>query len=70
MPLREVKPQGNIKHQAQTSVPTTSDSTIMDDTVVIMDSATALMGGKTVTMPIMKQSIETIKPQATIRIRR
>lgn len=70
MGLKEIKPQGNIKHQAQTSVPTTSDATIMDDTVVTMDSATALMGGKTVTMPTMKQTINTIKPRATIRTRR
>ena len=70
MPLREVKPQGNIKHQAQTSVPTTSDSTIMDDTVVIMDSATALMGGPTSHQPVMRQTINTIKPRSSIHIRR
>ena len=70
MGLKEIKPQGNIKHQAQTSVPTTSDATIMDDTVITMDSATALMGGNTTPMPAMKQTIKTIKPRATIRTRR
>lgn len=64
------KPRSSIKSQSQTSLPTNSDATIMDDTVVTMDSATALMGGPTVTYPVMRQTIVSVTPKATIKIRR
>lgn len=42
-------PTSTIKEQSLTDTPTNSDSTIMDDTVVLMDS-NALMGGPTVNL--------------------
>lgn len=64
------QPTVTIASQAHTDTPTTQDATIMDDTVVTMDSATALMGGLTVSVPVSAQTIETFKPQAMIRTRR
>lgn len=63
-------PKGpKIKLQPQTTVPTNADATIMDDTVVTMDSATALMGGPTVSQPVMKAIARntTLRPGARLQ---
>lgn len=65
----DIPVMGSIKPQSQTDVPITSDSTIMDDTVITMDGV-GLMGGPTVTMPPMQQTVENIKPRGIIRTRR
>ena len=56
------KPQGSIKNQAQTSLPTNGDDTIMDDTSAIMDDTSALMGGLTVTHSAMRSNVKNTKP--------
>lgn len=68
--MRIEKPRASIKPQVHTTTPVTGDATIMDDTVVTMDSATALMGGLTTSMPVMKQTVDILKPRTTIRVRR
>ena len=62
-------PVGTMQDQVQNSLPTNSDATIMDDTVMIMDGA-GLMGGKTVTQPVMRQRVVNYVPRAIIKIRR
>lgn len=43
--MKAIKPIGSIRHQSQVSLPVTSDTTLVDDTVALVDSATALVGG-------------------------
>lgn len=63
------KPTSRLKPQAQVNLPVNGDNTIMDDTVMTMDG-NALMGGKTVTESVMRQSIVKTVPTAKIRLRR
>lgn len=56
-----------IKRQSHISGPITSDATIMDDTVVIMDSVIALMGGLVTIQPAMRQSVSVVVPRVKIR---
>ncbi len=58
------KPSASIHNQPLTNVPITADDTIMDDTVVIMDDPTALMGGLTTTMENVKSKVSVNKPKA------
>lgn len=52
-------PVSTIKKQSQTNTPVHSDSTIMDDTVMIMDGS-ALMGGPvTITEEVKSKVIVT-----------
>lgn len=68
--MQIIKPRVSIKPQSQITVVAVSDATIMDDTVVTMDSLTALMGGLAVSQPTMRQTIHNIKPAVTIKTRR
>lgn len=68
--MKEIKPSATIKPQPQTTVPTNADATIMDDTVVTMDSATALMGGPTVSQPVMKAVAKNTAPRPGTRLQR
>lgn len=68
--MKITQPRASIKPQVQTMTPTTSDSIIMDDTIVTMDSSTALMGGLTVTHSAMRQTVTKVVPRANIKVRR
>lgn len=61
-------PTATIKRQTQTSTPTVSDGTLVDDTVALVDS-TSLVGGQTVINPTMPMKIKTSIPRPKIRKR-
>jgi hypothetical protein len=58
--MRIDKPSGSIKHQSQTSAPTTGDATLVDDPVALVDDPTALVGGNTTLHPDMIPKVKTI----------
>lgn len=62
-------PRPVLKKISHTTTPTTSDSTIMDDTVMTMDGA-GLMGGPTTAIPATRQTVVTTVPKVHIRRRR
>lgn len=68
--IEPIYPHSRMRNQVQTSRPTTSDSTIMDDTVITMDSTTALMGGLAVDLSATRQTLETVVPRPIIKISR
>lgn len=70
MATNDVPVIGSMKRNVQVSTPTVSDGTIMDDTVVTMDSSTALMGGSTTSISAQRQTIKTVVPRPIIKIRR
>ena len=59
----------SIKAQVQTTLPSNSDSTIMDDTVMIMDGV-GLMGGQTVIHEMINLSVKPTEPRFNIKIKR
>jgi hypothetical protein len=67
--MKILKPSIKIKPQVQTSTPTNSDSTIMDDTVMTMDGL-GLMGGQVTIQPAMRSKIKPLVPRLKPRIRR
>ena len=56
--------------QAQTSIPSVSDDTLVDDPVALVDDVTALVGGLATTHSVMRSKAKIIVPSAKIRIRR
>jgi len=60
-------PTGSIKPQPQTSSITSSDATLVDDTVALVDSTTSLVGGNTVIFSNIITSVNTIRPKFTIK---
>lgn len=67
--MSDIPVGGSIKRQSQQTKPVTSDNTIMDDPVVLMDD-NALMGGLTVTYSATRGKIEPLVPRSIIRIKR
>lgn len=63
-------PAARIKHQAQTSVPVTGDSTLVDDPVALVDDPTALVGGPATIVELQRNAIVDKPPRAIIRRRR
>lgn len=60
--MKAIRPVGHIKHQSQVNLPVTSDATLVDDTVALVDSATALAGGPAspnVAMPVRVRKLVT-----------
>lgn len=64
------KPRGSIRQQAQTTVPVTGDSTLVDDPVILVDSATALSGGQTTSIPNSQIKIKPLVYGIKLRINR
>lgn len=56
-----------IKHQAHTTVPITSDTTLVDDPVALVDDPVALSGGPTTPIGNLSQAIDAKPPRAIIR---
>lgn len=61
-------PRSRMKPQSTNSLPVNGDATIMDDTIVTMDSASALMGGQVSIEAPKQQTIVKTVPQARIKI--
>lgn len=60
--MKAIRPVGHIKHQSQVNLPVTSDTTLVDDAVALVDSATALVGGPvtpSVAMPVRVRKLVT-----------
>lgn len=68
--MRIDKPAGRLRKQVHTTVPVVTDATLVDDTVALVDSTTALSGGQTTSIPVTRQSIVQTIPRASIRKRR
>ncbi len=56
-----------IKHQSQTSTPTTGDNTLVDDTVSLVDDLTALVGGPNTPIENNPVAIDSKPPKMVIK---
>lgn len=63
-------PSGFIKHQSLTTLPVTSDATLVDDTVRLVDDTTALVGGPASVYEGIKAKAEIPSPSARIKTNR
>lgn len=68
--MRIIKPTGYIKRQTQTTTPVVSDDTLVDDTVALVDDATALVGGSATSYSAMKHRTISPVPSGRIKIKR
>jgi len=62
------QPSGNIAPQPLTNAVTTSDATLVDDTVRLVDDSTALVGGRTTPIANFKVSVIPDKPNGSTKI--
>ena len=63
-------PRPSLRRQGQTTTPTTSDATLVDDTTALVDDATALVGGPTTSAPTVRVTVRTVVPSPKVKIRR
>lgn len=63
-----VKPVVKIKHQALTTPPFTTDATLVDDTVRLVDDTTALSGGNVTIISSVRAQVRV--PKIYTRVKR
>lgn len=68
--MKQPRPIGIIKKQSLTTPPFISDSTLVDDTVALVDSSTALSGGPTSIYPGIKANTSTQRYFTKVKKRR
>lgn len=65
-----VQPIGSIKKQILSSMPISIGTTLVDDTVALVDDPNALTGSQTTQIPFLRVSADSNAPSASIHIRR
>ena len=64
------QPVGNVPHQVQSTTPITRDNTLVDDTVALVDDATALSNGLNTPIQGLGVTASTNAPKGSIQTRR
>lgn len=66
--MSDDKPLGKVNKNVGADVPITSDGTLVNDPVVVVDSTSALSGGEVSVNPPTETGVDTTVPRLQIRI--